>query len=134
MTQSFRDLVEKLSELNDDESCAGCNQTPCICAKDEIDETITNQRLATTFDEKGYDRALRVFNKLKGGAPEDLNEDDRLEAAKLLKILIPSISSDTVFNTILSQHMAKEKEKEQQTVAANTDQNAVSTTTPDVQA
>lgn len=99
MTNNFHELLEKLSIL---------------------DETITNQKLASTFSDKSsYENTLRVFNKLKMGAAENLNEDDRLMAAKLLKILLPSISSDMVYNAIISHSTALKKEKEAQEAAAS---------------
>jgi len=103
MSDSFRALVEKLAQLH---------------GKDPVSETISNQKLATAFSDKSsYGNALRVFNRLKAGSAESLNNEDRLEAVKLLKLLIPSISSEMVFNTISAQKMSDEKEKEEKQVA-----------------
>jgi hypothetical protein len=131
MADSFRDLVEKLSSLSekhekhDDYTCPLCDENPCECDLDnmpkkeepikedkegELKETVTAQRLAKEFadtDELPY--ALRVFLKLKSGDAEQLNNNDRLEAAKILKMLIPTISEDDLFSRISNDLAARSK-------------------------
>lgn len=99
---NFRELVEKLDAISN------------------LNETVSQEKLATTFSTTAsYETVLRVLNKLKFGNAESLNAEDRLEAAKLLKMLLPSISSDVVYNTIKGHETAVSKEKEAQSVSAN---------------
>lgn len=124
MIDSFRDLVEKLNTLSETEepySCPLCDENPCVCDDDkihpkhdndeeEIDETVSTQRLAKSFaDTEEMPYAVRVFAKLKAGEPESLNNDDRLEAARILKMLIPTISEDNLFARIDNDMVARAK-------------------------
>jgi hypothetical protein len=123
MTNSFRDLVEKISKLSENDkekyTCPLCDENPCVCDQDkiepkkneeELDETVSPQRLAKSFaDTEELPYAIRVFSKLKAGEADSLNNNDRLEAAKILKMLIPTISEDDLFTRINNDMVARTK-------------------------
>lgn len=97
MRPSFRDILNDLEALN---------------------ENVTNQELASAFSDKpNASQALRVFNLLKTHTPEQLSNDDRMEATKILKFLLPEISVNDVFDKIKNTEHDEEQQQIKQTTA-----------------